>query len=132
AGGAEKSKSGPIVAGHARLSGFFAWQPIAHASFGSTCRAHLMAPVSMFIAITASLIGCGGSAYWLPVATYTSLRFASMVGGDQMPTPAGPKTSLPSLFLPRGLGSGIVYVFQTILPVLVSSAVTLPRKVQHA
>ena len=47
----------------------------------------------MFIAMTASVIGCGGSAYALPVDTYTTRRFASTVGADQMPPPAGPNAS---------------------------------------
>ena len=56
----------------------------------------------------------------------------STVGDDQMLPPAGPNASVPFReFLPRGFGSSMVYVFHSSAPVLTSSAVRLPRKVQH-
>src|ERR1041385_1172662 len=92
-----------------------------------------MEPVSRSIASTASVVGCCGSEYPLPVDTYSTRRRASIVGADQMPPPEGPQACTPSLVTPRFLGSSaIVYVFQIWLPVLASSAVTLPRKVQHS
>ncbi len=50
-----------------------------------------------------------------------------------MPAPAGPHACVPSFVTPRFFGSSvIVYVFQMTAPVLASSAVTLPRNVQHS
>ncbi len=50
-----------------------------------------------------------------------------------MPPPAGPHACTPSFVTPRFFGSSaIVYVFQTTAPVFASSAVTLPRNVQHS
>ena len=50
-----------------------------------------------------------------------------------MPPPDGPHACTPSLVTPRFFGSSaIVYVFQIAAPVLASSAVTLPRNVQHS
>ena len=70
----------------------------------------------------ASVIGCDGSAYPLPVPTYTAPRRTSMVGADQMPPPAGPHCGLPAALVPRDCRSPTVYVFQTTFPVLASSA----------
>jgi hypothetical protein len=39
---------------------------------------------------------------------------------------------VPTAFFFVGLGSSIVYVFQTCLPVAASSATTLPRNLQHS
>src|SRR5262245_52258166 len=55
-----------------------------------------------------------------------------MVGDDQMPPPAGPYDCTPSFVFERGLFGSTVYVFHSTLPVFASSAVTLPRKVQHS
>src|SRR5215470_4148307 len=102
-------------------------------SAGVACFVHLIAPVFRSIAMTASLDGCGGPLYVLPVATYSMRRFASIVGADQMADPDGPQSGTPAELFPRGAGmSATVYVFQMTAPVFASSAVTLPRNVQHA
>jgi hypothetical protein len=44
-------------------------QPTIHTSFVSSCETHLIFPLSRSIAITASLVGCWGSVYILPVET---------------------------------------------------------------
>ena len=56
----------------------------------------------------ASLVGCCGSVYMLPVAAYTACRFTSTVGDDQMPAPAGPQRVVPPAFLPIGLASALI------------------------
>jgi hypothetical protein len=59
-------------------------------------------------------------------------RFSSTVGADQMPDPDGPYSVTPAVLLPRGCGvSAIMYVFQITRPVAASTALTLPRNVQH-
>src|SRR5215510_14540337 len=122
-GDAEKSWSGPCSAGQRGLSGFFAWQPIIQTSLGTGCATHLIVPLSRSIAITASVVGCCGSEYPLPVATYRTPRRGSIVGAAQMPPPDGPQACTPSFVTPRFFGSSlIVYVFQMTLPLLASSA----------
>ena len=64
-----------------------------------------------------------GTLLWLFVPTYTRPRPTSTAGGFTMPAPA----KLPG-WPPL---SGRVYVFQTISPERLSSAVRLPRKVQQ-
>ena len=86
----------------------------------------------MSSAMTASVIGCGGSAYPFPVLTYTAPRRASMVGDAQMPPPAGPHCGVPAALTARDRFSPTVYVFHTTPPVVTSSAETLPRNVQHS
>src|SRR5215831_1505772 len=118
-GDAEKSWSGPCSAGQRGLSGFFAWQPIIQTSFGTGWATHLIVPLSRSIAITASVVGCCGSEYPLPVATYSTPRRGSIVGAAQMPPPDGPHAWTPSFVTPRFFGSSaIVYVFQMTLPLL--------------
>src|SRR5262245_18029972 len=81
----------------------------------------------------ASLVPCCGSVYMLPVAAYTMRRFESIVGADQMPAPDGPHRVVPLAFFPIGFASfAIVYVFHTSDPVAASSAIRLPRNVQHS
>src|SRR5580765_6522378 len=77
-------------------------QPTIQTSFGSRCDTQRILPVSISIAITASLVICCGSVYMLPVETYTSLRAASIVGELQMPAPDGPHRSVPAVVLPIG------------------------------
>src|ERR1700730_12719983 len=63
---------------------------------------------------------------------YSDLVGGSIVGADHQAAPAGPKSCMPALFLPRGDGaSGIVKVCHTRSPVAASSATTLPRNVQQ-
>src|SRR5688500_17259146 len=88
-GGAEKSWSGPITAGQP-LPSLFGGHPPIQLSFGVPWYTHFTRPVATSIATTASVIGPPGSAYALPVATYTEPRAASTVGDDQIPPPAGP------------------------------------------
>ena len=55
-----------------------------------------------------------------------------MVGVFQIAPPDGAQSSVPSTFLPAGLGSsGMMEVFQIGRPVLESRATMLPRKVQQ-
>ena len=58
---------------------------------------------------------------------------ASIVGADQIPDPEGPHNATPAVLVPRRCGgSVIINVFQITRPVAASSALTLPRKVQHS
>ena len=140
-GALPKSKSGPSssaggqfaagAGGAARLKVML--QPTTKTSFAVTCDVHLIAPLSRSNAMMASLVGCCGSVYMLPVAAYTTWRFGSIAGDDQMPAPDGPHRVVPLAFLPTGFASAlIVYVFHTSDPVAASSATRLPRKVQHS
>src|SRR2546430_10879975 len=62
-----------------------------------------------------------------------SPRFTSIVGALHTPAPDGPQSCAPVVLLPRGFGaSGMVYAFQITAPVSASSALTLPRNVQHS
>src|SRR6478672_3241901 len=60
------------------------------------------------------------------------LRSISSTGVDHTPPPDGPHSCVPAGVLVVFCGSGIVYVFQSTLPVTASSALTLPRNVQHS
>src|SRR6185436_14762081 len=94
-GALPKSWSGPISAAGAQLAPVGPVQPITKISFGVTCDVHLIAPVSRSNAMIASLVGCCGSVYMLPVAAYTTWRLTSTVGADQTPPPDGPQRVVP-------------------------------------
>src|ERR1700693_1407554 len=79
--------------------------PVTQTSLGVAWRTHLILPVARSKAITASLVGGCGSAKAWPVDAYTTFRFASMAGDDQIPTPAGPYRVSPSGFLPCGFAA---------------------------
>src|SRR5437764_11611001 len=101
-------------------------------SLGVACFVHRIAPVFRSMATTASLEGCGGPLYVLPVATYTTRRLTSTVGADQIAEPDGPHSVTPVELFPRGAGAlATVYVFQRTAPVFASSALRLPRNVQQ-
>ena len=55
-----------------------------------------------------------------------------MAGLLHTPAPDGPHSCVPAAFFFVGRASSIVYVFQICLPVAASSAVTLPRNLQHS
>src|SRR5580765_7517208 len=55
-----------------------------------------------------------------------------MVGADHTPAPDGPNWGVPMLVTPVLTGGPTRYAFQMEPPSLTRSAVTLPRKVQHA
>src|SRR5215471_44507 len=60
-------------------------------------------------------------------------RSASIAGVDHTPPPDGPHSCLPAAVLVVGCGvSAMVYTFQITFPVDASSALTLPRNVQHS
>src|SRR5215831_246505 len=63
---------------------------------------------------------------------YIRLRSGSTTGVDHTPPPDGPQSCVPAADFVVFCGSGIVYVFQSTFPVAASSALTLPRKVQHS
>src|SRR5262245_53285569 len=102
-------------------------------SGAATCLAQSICPVFRSIAATAFAAGAVASpAYVLPTPTYSTPRFASTVGADQIAPPAGPQLSPPSARVPsRFAGSSIVQVRQTISPVAASRATMLPRNVQQ-
>src|SRR6266849_5275996 len=84
-GGVPRSKSGPAFSPQFALP---ARQP--NTSPAVSCLIHVIAPLKGSNATIASAVGCAEPLYVLPVAAYTSRRFASIVGADQMPTPDGP------------------------------------------
>src|ERR1700682_1793858 len=90
-----KSKSGPSSAAGGQFAGFGAVHPTTKTSLGVPCDTQLTVPLSRSNAMIASLVGCCGSVYMLPVAAYTACRFTSTVGDDQMPPPAGPQRVVP-------------------------------------
>ncbi len=106
-GALPKSKSGPSPTSEAdgQFAPFGLLQPTTNTSFGVTCCTQRVAPVSRSNATIESLVPCCGSVYILPVAAYTTRRFASTVGEDQMPAPDGPQRVVPLAFLPMGLES---------------------------
>ena len=56
-----------------------------------------------------------------------------MAGLLQTPAPDGPHSCVPTAFFVVGFASSaIVYVFQIWPPVAASSALTLPRNLQHS
>src|SRR6185295_7014820 len=57
-GEAEKSWSAPSLPGQFGLFGFSAWQPSVQLSLGVACVTHLITPLFMSSAITASVVGC--------------------------------------------------------------------------
>src|SRR6266853_4047296 len=130
-GESPRSKSGPMSAAFAAQLLPAGGQPTIQTSFDRSCDTQRIFPLSRSMATTASLVGCCGSVYMLPVETYTSFRAASMVGALQIPAPEGPHRSVPALVLPIGLAfSDSVYVFHTTLP-LRSSTTRLPRNLQQ-
>src|SRR5216683_3151666 len=90
-GDVPKSKSGPLSSGQLGLLG----QPITKLSLGCTWLDHTSLPVSRSNARIASLVLISTSVYEFPVDAYTSLRFRSMVGDDQIAAPAGPCSCVP-------------------------------------
>ena len=83
-------------------------QAIVNASPAVTCVAHLMAPVSRSSATTASVIGAAGCEYASPVATYSDLVAASIVGADHTAAPEGPHNCAPFAFFVRGVGASVI------------------------
>jgi hypothetical protein len=68
-GALPKSKSGPRSSAGGQFAPFCGPpQPTMKMSFAVTCDVHLTAPVSRSKAMMASLVGCCGSVYILPVA----------------------------------------------------------------
>src|SRR5262249_47498449 len=125
--GVPMSKSGPAFSPQLALP---ARQPKTSCSVN--CLIHLIAPDGGSKATMASAVGCAGALYVMPVAAYTRLRFTSVVGADQIPTPAGPHSSSPAAFFPADFGSGTRNVRHTTVPDFASSALRLPRSVHHA
>src|SRR5712691_10112871 len=89
--GVPRSKSGPAFSPQFALP---ARQP--KTSPAVSCLIHLIAPLVRSKATIASAVGCAGALYVFPVPAYTTPRFASTVGADQMPTPDGPHSDTPA------------------------------------
>src|ERR1044072_4364799 len=96
-------------------------------------RDHNSFPESRSNATNASLVRAAGSENESPVEMYTAFRFTSIVGDDHTPAPDGPHNCVPTEFFRTGFASSeIVYDFQIRFPVAASSAVRLPRNLQHS
>jgi hypothetical protein len=86
----------------------------------------------MSTAITASVVGGEGAVVASPVPKITAWRSGSTVGVFHTPPPAGRYSQTPFACFRYGCGvSATTQAFQICLPVLASSATTLPRDVQH-
>src|SRR6476661_3044866 len=94
-GGVPKSKSGPAFSPQFAVPGRH-----PNTSPAVICFDHFPAPLSISKATIESAVGCDGPLYVFPVPTYTTLRFVSIVGADQMPTPDGPHNVDPVGVLP--------------------------------
>src|SRR5205085_7092796 len=97
-----KSKSGP---GQPPV---FVVQAPLKTSFGVTCFAHMIRPVLISRANTASLIEVPGEEKLSPVVTYTTPRFTSSVGDDQTPAPDGPHCPIAPGAPPSRCGSSSI------------------------
>ena len=86
----------------------------------------------MSTAMMASVVFGDGAVVASPVPKYTACRTGSTVGEFQTAPPAGLYSVTPFASVLYGFGSsGTTQAFQISLPVLASSATTLPRDVQH-
>src|SRR5437868_5635877 len=113
-----KSSSRPLASFRSMAEDPKSWsgpgQPpfVVHAplktSFDVTCFAHMMRPVLISRATTASLIDVPGEEKLSPVVMYKTPRFTSRVGDDQTPAPEGPHCPTVPVVVPSWCGSSSI------------------------